>query len=235
MKRTNKHTRLLAVIAAAIHLSLITAGAQVIADLDDILFWTGTGANRAGLVIDFNDGETKESFAWGFRWDGTATGAEMLTAVAAADPNFSILFGGTVASGFFMTQASYFDGVFTHVGTSGDFVSNFNYWGYYVVGGTAGGTFAPDVFDPVSPGAGSAFPGSWLESPSGSSYASLGSPGRILENDSWDGWSFGESPIPEPTLAYAAIPEPGSFAMVGAALCWFLAAFRRRGKNANAA
>lgn len=52
---------------------------------DDIQFWTGSGENRAGLVIDWYDGITTRSFVWGYRWDGSANGLDLLNAVVAAD------------------------------------------------------------------------------------------------------------------------------------------------------
>jgi hypothetical protein len=224
--KKRKGLRLLAVIGTVLGFSSALGNAQIVATFDDIVLWTGTGANRAGLVIDFHDGQAKQSFVWGFRWDGEATGSEMITAIAAADTNLSIQNGGTVGSGFFLTQASYFDGVFNHIATSGDFVSNFAYWGYFVVGGTAGGTFAPDVFDPVTPGASTGFPAPWAESPAGASAISLGSPGRFLANNAWDAWSFGEFGTLPSTEAYAAIPEPGSATL--AILGFFLLCHARK-------
>ena len=53
--------------------------------LDDIQLWVGTGSNRAGLIVDFKTGSGNQSFAWGFRWNGTATGADMVNAIAAAN------------------------------------------------------------------------------------------------------------------------------------------------------
>ncbi|MEX1118144.1 MAG: hypothetical protein WEB60_05050 [Terrimicrobiaceae bacterium] len=222
--KTRTGTRLLAVIALA--LSSAHLHAQVVATFDDIQFWTGTGSNQAGLMIDFQDGEAKQSFVWGFRWDGIATGSQMLTAITAADTNLSIQTGGTVESGFFLIQASYFDGVVTHVATSGNFVDNFDYWGYFVVGGTAGGTFAPDVFTPVTPGASATFPAVWAESPSGASAESFGSPGRFLANNSWDAWSFGEFGIVPSSEAFAAVPEPGPAAL--AIFGFFLLSYARK-------
>ena len=41
--------------------------------MDNIRFWLGDGTNKCAVVVDFNDGETGDrSFAWGFRWNGTA-------------------------------------------------------------------------------------------------------------------------------------------------------------------
>lgn len=210
-KRTE--IRLWAVIGIVLGFSCAPINAQIVATFDDIVLWTGTGSNRAGLVIDFHDGQTRQSFVWGFRWDGVATGSEMLTAIAEADTNLSLQTGGTIESGFFLTQVSYFDGVFHHIATSGNFVDNFDYWGYFVVGGTAGGTIDPDVFDIVTPGASASFPAAWAESASGASAESFGSPGRFLANNSWDAWSFGEFGTLPSEGAYAAIPEPGSAAL----------------------
>lgn len=46
----------------------------------DVEYWTGTGANETILVIDWNQSGTyvSESHAFGYRWDGTKTVAEML-------------------------------------------------------------------------------------------------------------------------------------------------------------
>jgi len=228
-KRTG--IRLLAVFAIALGITSAHINAQIVATFDDILFWTGTGSNQAGLVIDFHGGGTIQSFAWGFRWDGVKTGSEMITAIAAADTNLSIQTGGTVESGFFLTQVAYSYGTSDYLARSGDFVNNFEYWGYFVVGGTAGGTFSPDVFEPVTPGASTNFPAAWAESPSGASSESFGSPGRFLANNSWDAWSFGEFGIVPTAEAYAAIPEPGSAAL--AIFGFFLLTYARKRIHAH--
>ena len=63
---------------------------------DDIEFWVGTGANRAALVIDWVEGSTEPpALVWGYRWDGTARGSDMLTAIVAADPRLFAKLGGT--------------------------------------------------------------------------------------------------------------------------------------------
>ena len=59
----------------------------------DIQFWAGSGANQAALVIDWKDGKSAESLLWGYRWDGVATGLDMLMAVVAADPRLFAHFG----------------------------------------------------------------------------------------------------------------------------------------------
>ena len=57
---------------------------------DDVVFWIGTGSNQAMLVVDFNDGNTDECYAWGYRFEGTKTGEDMLSDIAAADTSFII-------------------------------------------------------------------------------------------------------------------------------------------------
>jgi hypothetical protein len=64
----------------------------------DIKFWVGSGPDSAALVVDFHDGTWDSCYAWGFRFNGTATGEDMLNAVAAADVNFSV----NISGGFLM-------------------------------------------------------------------------------------------------------------------------------------
>ncbi|MCM1042544.1 MAG: Ig-like domain-containing protein [Bacteroides sp.] len=68
----------------------------------DINFWVGEGTNQAALVIDWHDESLDHALVWGFRWNGEATGYDMVAAVAAADPRFTLLthetnLGNTVA------------------------------------------------------------------------------------------------------------------------------------------
>jgi hypothetical protein len=82
---------------SALALLLLTTSPGFTAGFESIRFWTGTGTNRAGLVIYWNSPEVlnnstvpppiaDQSLAWGFRWNGEATGEEMLRAISAADP-----------------------------------------------------------------------------------------------------------------------------------------------------
>lgn len=50
-------------------------------------FWVGEGNNRAALAIDWHGADpTDHAILWGYRWDGAATGAEMLLDIVSADP-----------------------------------------------------------------------------------------------------------------------------------------------------
>jgi hypothetical protein len=58
---------------------------------DDIVNWTGEGENQAALVLQWNvDGE-ENAIAFGYRWDGEATGYDMLSAIAQSDPRLYIM------------------------------------------------------------------------------------------------------------------------------------------------
>ena len=54
-------------------------------DFADILFWVGEGTNEAVMAVNWAD----TALAWGYRWNGTATVADMMAHIAAADPRFS--------------------------------------------------------------------------------------------------------------------------------------------------
>ena len=57
------------------------ASAGPVTNFDDIEFWFGSGANQSALAIDWNGQSTADnSLVWGYRWDGTAQGVEMLSA-----------------------------------------------------------------------------------------------------------------------------------------------------------
>ena len=77
------------VMALALLLNCGTATSSLggpVTTFDDITFWVGSGGNRAAMVIDWDDASAAdESLAWGYRWDGTATGEDMLLKVLEAD------------------------------------------------------------------------------------------------------------------------------------------------------
>ncbi len=58
-------------------------------DFSDILYWVGTGSNEAVMAVNWAD----TALAWGYRWNGTATVADMMAHIAAADPRFSYILG----------------------------------------------------------------------------------------------------------------------------------------------
>jgi len=71
----------------------VSAQGQTVSSLDDIVIWAGTGSNEMGFVFAWNDPSSSANLAtlaWGYRWSGSATGADALTAILATDPR---LFG----------------------------------------------------------------------------------------------------------------------------------------------
>ncbi|QDU87067.1 hypothetical protein Pla175_04220 [Pirellulimonas nuda] len=189
---------------------------------DDIDFWVGEGANRAALVIDWR-AEGAEPLAWGFRWDGVATGRDLLLGVVAADPRLFVKLGGAVDAPTLLFGVGYDtdnDGAFAlqdetafderGVGfgpapflttTSAEGADRYQegwdkgYWRY--------ATAAADPYDD----------GAWQES-----HIGMGS--RTLSDGGWDGWVF-ESPIsytlqPNPPTAAPAPLLPGDYNRDGA-------------------
>lgn len=203
------------------------AGGTQAATFDDIDFWVGSGANEAALVIDWNDGKSPESLLWGYRWDGSATGEDMLTAVVAADSRLYATLGvdtgfGTpvyglgynLDNGGFGTSPTltFIDGIAT-ISDSADTDDarmpsdaddhysegwNSGFWGYYV--GGQGAT------------------ASWQSSLTGMS-------GRVLVDGTWDGWSF--APSFDFTTPTDPVPEPLSFALASCGLLLCLSRRRR--------
>ena len=58
---------------------------------DDIQYWVGNGSNKAALVIEWHDGNRPDAMVWGYRWDGEATGHDMIVAIAKADQKLLLL------------------------------------------------------------------------------------------------------------------------------------------------
>jgi len=186
-----------------------TAGAQV--NFSDIQAWAGTGQNQAALVIDWKSGSAPQSQVWGYRWDGAATGAEMLAAILQSDrrlyrewvPGFvnQAVFGVGLdrnENGFskFDPADSYQEGWFTN-----------GFWAYYV-------DVAPSNSLP-----------NWT-------FASSGLDGRTLLNGSWDGLSWAQnynaSDPAIPTPISAPVPEPGVWALLISAGIGCIALRRKR-------
>jgi hypothetical protein len=207
--------RAFAGLAVWLSCSLTAAAGTIVTNIDDVSYWVGSGPNRAVLIIDWQDGKNApgetagQALAWGFRWTGaTATGEDMMRAIAAADPRLFIDvmdFGGF---GLVFGLAYDLDGDggnFTfdpeqENGFASDpddhfregFVEN-GFWGYK--NGQSTGAL-PSFAD-----------------------ASFGFSQRTLSNGSWDAWVFSievDPPftIPQVSPALAAVPEPSSAALL---------------------
>lgn len=193
------------------------------ATLDDVQFWVGSGANRAGLVIDWNDGRSAESLLWGYRWDGPATGLDMLEAVVNADARLFAHFGayswGTATLG-----------IGYDLNHSGGFAVSpplaFDSGGVAVDTDPDDARAAGDAADHWLEGWNNGFWAYYLKDSATEDWSSAaaGAADRTLADGAWDGLSFApsfDSSAPsEPTPA--AVPEPnvasllilGSFALL---------------------
>jgi len=193
----------------------------------DIEFWVGAGSNEAAFVLDWNDGITHETLAWGYRWDGSATGEDMLRDVVTADINlyakisspgdFGISTFGfgydNDGDGFGIDDGTMFgsDGIAVTTTDNADGAMSLDPDDHYQEGWFTDGFWTYWTSDTGSPYDG----GSW-------SSPSTGVSDRVLVDGSWDGFSFDpafsfEDP---PSLPVAAtVPAPGALALiVGAAL-----------------
>jgi len=188
---------------------------------DSIKFWAGSGANRAAMVIQWNDAGTPTSLLWGYRWDGVATGIDMVQAIAGsatsredgqsvflkvatgADPRLALSlinysFGRAVEALVFNDREI--------VRTQNDWSTG--YWEYSVFGGTIIYDLYSDTWDYLGQATydqqgTTTYSGvNWFFSPIGISE-------RILVDGSWDAFSFAPNftsiPVVEPS---PALPPP---------------------------
>ncbi|HXC35471.1 MAG TPA: hypothetical protein VNV43_06315, partial [Candidatus Acidoferrales bacterium] len=103
--------RILTALALAGALTLTHAHAI---SLENIQLWAGSGTNRAALVVEWNSPEilnqttvptpiANKTMVWGYRFNGTATGTQMLEAILAADPKLYVMvndeYGGAIVVG----------------------------------------------------------------------------------------------------------------------------------------
>jgi len=181
----------------------LTVGAAAFT-FDSITQWTGTGPLRAALVIDWKVGPTPTSLAWGYRFDGTRTGIDMVTDVAASDPRLFLeitqySFGKAITALGYDRDGDGFD----RLDSSDLYQSGFESVGYfaYYLDGTPG----------------SVLPNPWAES-------GTGGEGRTLTDGSWDGWSWAPGFSASAPSTPTAVPEPGTIV----ALAVGITAMRRR-------
>lgn len=80
----------LLLIAGLATVSLLGAYAKPV-EFDKIRHWAGSGEKSAALLIQFNDGKQDVAYVWGYRWDGTASGEDMMRAVCASSKSLAAL------------------------------------------------------------------------------------------------------------------------------------------------
>jgi hypothetical protein len=174
---------------------------------ENIDYWVGAGNNRAAVVIDWKeDSAEPPALAWGFRWDGTATGRDMLVAVVVADPRLYAKFGGSggnPAAVYGLGYDANYDGQFgIRDGTM------FNDSGIAFGSAPFFGTTANDSNDYYAEGWTFAFWHHGIASTNpydgGVWSSSSGMASRVLTDGSWDSWTmtagtglnkFAENPV----------------------------------------
>ena len=188
-----------------------TASGSPVETFDDIAFWAGSGENRAALVLDWDHASAVDSSrVWGYRWNGAATGEDLLRAIVAADPRLFLRHGPPSAFGLPIYGLGYDlsdDGLFS-ISSGTSFDSD---------GLTETGVPDPPPQQPAQatdPGdlyAEGFFTGFWHYAiGDGNPFAGgqwesslIGVSSRVLSDGDWDSWTF-ESP---PQLVSTAFPQ----------------------------
>lgn len=180
--------------------------------LDSIKNWSGEGSKRAGLVIQWNTGRDNYALAFGYRFDGSPTGIDMLRCVVENNPQLYGLFqrtnvssgnekfGYTInglgwdanCSGLPIKIIDTGNGDETYSSSSGFFdhprgcSESVSYPDY-----DYDNWIAADPEDYWQAGWYIGYWSYWLkEGNGGFSYSGVGASGRTLKDGSWDGWNY---------------------------------------------
>lgn len=166
-------------------------------NFSDIQYWVGTGTNEAAFVVQWNDSKNPDALVWGFRWNGTATGEDMLKAVAGADHRFfSLLYQGTP----YGTAIGGLGFDLNGTGTNALYKSGNVTYPYYPVSGIVN-TTSYDFDDYTAADANDHWQSGWytngywsyyVKDPMDADfgYSGVGATGRVLVNGSVDAWNF---------------------------------------------
>ncbi len=206
-------------IVALLALGLTGLHAQALVNsFENIQYWVGSGPHRAALVLQWNDGLQPVSVAWGYRWDGEATGMDMLRAIAGTtrieDPAGDLVRTGWGADGRLslgLVEYSFGLSVLSleyspregGARTQSDWFSG--YWQYLIRGGNFEyDDWATDdtaLFDEA--GSSIYAPGAWSSSP-------VGAGDRPLIDGAWDAYGFAAEFTPQPVgqPVAAKLPVP---------------------------
>lgn len=217
--------------------AMVMANAEGTFTMDDIVNWSGEGSNRSAVVIQWNvDGETN-AMAFGYRWDGNKTGADMMAAVVANNPRlYSFVQSGTPYGSTFGGCGWDVDGngEIGLISPQGDTIWCDNEMGYFVASGYSyDGYTSADPTDWWRSGWMSGYWSYWMKASAEETfkYASTGMSGRKLTDGSWDGWNYGGASWKPIVSAPSLIPDdaPRSFTING--VCYSLLTWSEKHKT----
>lgn len=210
-------TKYFTALLALLSLSAAPLQAQTqTSDFNDIRYWVGSGQNRAVVVLQWNDGLNPASVAWGYRWDGEATGLDMLRAIAGIT-RIEDTAGDPVGSGsgadnrlsLGLVQYSFGLSVLSleyappgcPVRTQSDWFRG--YWQYFIRGGNFEYYDWETGDEAVYNVAGSSTyaANAWTSAP-------IGAGDRPLIDGSWDAYSFRPSSVIQPVQQPVAVQLP---------------------------
>lgn len=142
-------------LSLAIGITALSAAAHPI-ELDRIQHWTGTGPNKAALVIQYNgDKYGTDAYVWGYRWENgeTPTGETMMKAICANSSRLSMLTQYTGSMGSTLCGVGYGlnQSVLNHVFFNFDKAKEFEFinFDYYEANSFMGQTEAPGDNSPA--------------------------------------------------------------------------------------
>lgn len=194
---------------------------QTVGSFDDIRFWTGSGTNRAALILQWNDGGAPSSLAWGFRWNGDITGLDMLVAVAGTtiirEPGggdvIETLSGADPRLVLTIERYGFGDAVYSMVLSDPSVTRaqedwSSGYWVYWLYAGEFDYfTFNYETFEfdgPFTysePGTENYADVTWFQS-------EIGASDRMLVDGGWDVWNFAAGFVNHPVAQPSAVPLP---------------------------
>ena len=188
---------------------------------DDIEFWAGTGTNKAAFVVDWHD----QCLVWGYRWDGSATGEDMLMAICQADSRlYALAYYSGPGLGSALGGIGYDtdnDGLYGITDTSVTYNQDNMSDGFVATDGYNFDDWtSTDNDDNWFSGWYDGYWSYWLDDGAGWDYSGVGMSGRALTDGCWDGWSwadfagYGYGSAPE-NMQAASIPEPATLALLG--------------------